>query len=198
MAGTESDSATSAFCSLLTQAISDARLTENLREISVLKGPGAMRNAVLALLTNVLWVSVAFAAAGDDVAAPLRHFIDAFNKGDTASAYATYAKGEISIVDEFAPHRWSGTHAAQDWAAAYDKHAQATGVSDGQVKYGTPTRVEVEGELAYVILPTEYLYKEHGKQMDEKGQVTAVLHKEDGAWKIRAWTWSGEKPHLAK
>jgi len=101
-------------------------------------------------------------------------------------------------VDEFAPHRWSGPHAAQDWAAAYDKHAQATGVSDGQVKYSAPTRIEREGELAYVILPTEYLYKEHGKPMDEKGSITAVLHKEDGAWKIRAWTWSGEKPHAAK
>jgi ketosteroid isomerase-like protein len=157
-----------------------------------------MRKTLLALMASVLWVPVAFAATGEDVAAPIRQFIDGFNKGDTASAYATYAKGEITIVDEFAPHRWSGPHAAQDWAAAYDKHAKATGVSDGQVKYGTPTRIEREGDLAYVILPTEYLYKEHGKAMDEKGQITAVLHKEDGAWKMRAWTWSGEKPHGVK
>ena len=157
-----------------------------------------MRKAVLALVGGVLSAVVAFAASGEDVVAPLRQFIDAFNKGETAAAYATYAKGEITIVDEFAPHRWTGTHAAQDWAAAYDKHAQATGVSDGQAKYGAPTRIEREGELAYVILPTEYLYKEHGKAMDEKGSITAVLHKEDGAWKIRAWTWSGEKPHGAK
>lgn len=157
-----------------------------------------MRKTALALLASVLWASGAFAATGEDVAAPLRQFIDAFNKGDTVAAYATYAKGEITIVDEFAPHRWSGPHAAQDWAAAYDKHAQATGVSDGQVKYSAPTRIEREGELAYVILPTEYFYKEHGKAMKEKGSITAVLHKEDGAWKIRAWTWSGEKPHAVK
>lgn len=157
-----------------------------------------MRKTVLALLASVLCSSVAFAVAEEDIAAPIRQFIDAFNKGDAASAYATYAKGEITIVDEFAPHRWNGPHAAQDWAAAYDKHAQATGVSDGQVKCSAPTRIEHEGDFAYVILPTEYLYKERGKQMDEKGQITAVLHKEDGAWKIRAWTWSGEKPHAAK
>ena len=157
-----------------------------------------MRKAVLALVGGVLSVFVAFAATGEDVVAPLRQFIDAFNKGDTAGAYATYAKGEITIVDEFAPHRWTGTHAAQDWATAYDKHAQVTGVSDGQVKYGAPTRIEREGEFAYVIMPTEYLYKEHGKAMDEKGQITAVLHKEGDAWKIQAWTWSGEKPHGAK
>lgn len=157
-----------------------------------------MRNTVLALLASVLWAPVLFAATAEDVVAPIRQFIDAFNKGDTASAYATYAQGEITIVDEFAPHRWTGLHAAQDWAAAYGKHAQATGVSDGQVKYGAPTRIEREGNLAYVILPTEYIYKEHGKAMDEKGQITAVLHKEAGAWKIRGWTWSGEKPHAAK
>ncbi len=157
-----------------------------------------MRNLFLAGVASLCLVSSAAAASSDDVVAPVRQFIDAFNKGDTASAYATYAKGEITIVDEFAPHRWTGPHAAQDWAAAYDKHAQATGVSDGQVKYGEPTRIELDGEFAYVILPTEYLYKERGKSMDEKGQITAVLHREDRAWKIRAWTWTGEKPHAAK
>jgi ketosteroid isomerase-like protein len=157
-----------------------------------------MRKSVLALLASVLYIPVAFAASKDDVAAPIRQFIDGFNKGDTALANATYAKGDIAIMDEFAPHYWSGPHAAQDWAAAYGKHAQATGVTDGKVIYSAPTRTDIEGDLAYVIVPTEYLYKEHGKPMDEKGQITAVLHKEDGAWKIRAWTWSGEKPHAAK
>ena len=157
-----------------------------------------MRKTVLALLAWALYAPVAFAASGDDVAAPIRQFIDAFNKGDSATGFATYAQGEITIVDEFAPHRWSGPKAAQEWAADYDKHAKATGVTDGLVKYGTPTRIEVEGDLAYVILPTEYLYKEHGKPMQEKGQITAVMHKEAGAWMIRGWTWSGEKPHPAK
>jgi hypothetical protein len=157
-----------------------------------------MRKTVLALLASVLCVPVAVAASKDDVAAPIRQFIDGFNKGDTASAYGTYAKGNIAIMDEFAPHHWSGPHAAQDWAAAYDKHAQATGVTEGKVTYGAPTRTEIEGDLAYVVVPTEYLYKEYGKAMYEKGQITAVLHKEAGAWKIRAWTWSGEKPHAAK
>ena len=157
-----------------------------------------MRMNALALLTGVLLAPAAFAATKEDVAAPIRQFIDGFNKGDTTAAYAAYAKGDISIIDEFAPHHWNGPHAAQDWAAAYDKHAQATGVTDGLVKYSAPTRTEIEGDQAYVVMPTEYLYKEHGKAMDEKGEITAVLHKEGGAWKIRAWTWAGEKPHAAK
>lgn len=177
---------------------SAVRGSQEISNYSGLNEGSTMRKNVFALAACLLWAPAVFAASGEDVAAPIRQFIDAFNKGDTASAYATYAKGEISIIDEFAPHCWNGPHAAQDWAAAYDKHAQATGVSDGQVKYGAPTRIEREGDFAYVILPTEYLYKEHGKPMDEKGQITAVLHKEDGTWKIRAWTWSGERPHAAK
>ncbi len=156
-----------------------------------------MKKAIFALLASIL-IPVAFAAAPGDVTAPIHQFIDGFNSGDTKSAYAAYATGDIMIVDEFAPHRWTGPHAPQDWAADYDKHAQATGVSAGSVKYGKPTRTEIEGDLAYVVLPTTYFYKEHGRPMAEEGQMTFVLHAEAGGWKISAWTWTGVKPHPAK
>ena len=160
-----------------------------------------MRKIIFALLVSLLalpGISAATDKPGDDVTAPIHQFIDGFNAGDTKSAYAAYATGDITIVDEFAPHRWMGPHAAQDWAADYDKHAQATGVSDGMVKYGAPTRTEIEGDAAYVIIPTTYLYKERGKPTTEEGQMTFVLHSEAGGWKIQSWTWSGLKPHPAK
>jgi len=103
-----------------------------------------------------------------------------------------------SIVDDFAPHCWVGPHAPQERAAEYDKHALATGVSDGSVKYGVPTRTEIESDVAYVIVPTIYSYKEHGQPLAEEGQMTFVLHADAGGWKISSWTWSGVKPHIAK
>ena len=66
------------------------------------------------------------------------------------------------------------------------------------MKYGQPTRTEIEGDVAYVIVPTIYLYKEHGNAITEEGQMTFVLHREADVWKISAWTWSGVKPHSAK
>lgn len=146
-------------------------------------------------LTGILLLPAAFAASPADVTTPTHQFIDGFNSGDTKSAFAAYAAGDILIIDEFAPHRWLGPHAPQQWAADYDKHAQATGVSDGSVTYGAPTRSEIEGDVAYVILPTKYSYKERGKAMTEEGEMTFVLHAEAGGWKISAWTWSGVKPH---
>lgn len=156
-----------------------------------------MRRVIFAMLVGVLLAPSGMGAA-QDVTVPIHQFIDGFNKGDTKSAYAAYAAGDIAIVDEFAPHRWVGPHAPQEWAADYDKHAQATGVSDGIVKYGAPTRTEIEGDAAYVIVPTTYLYKERGQPTAEEGQMTFVLHAEAGGWKIRNWTWSGVKPHPAK
>ncbi|MFZ0361088.1 MAG: nuclear transport factor 2 family protein [Terriglobales bacterium] len=156
-----------------------------------------MRRVIFAMLVGVLLAPSGMGAA-QDVTVPIHQFIDGFNKGDTKSAYAAYAAGDIAIVDEFAPHRWVGPHAPQEWAADYDKHAQATGVSDGIVKYGAPTRTEIEGDAAYVVVPTTYLYKERGQPMAEEGQMTFVLHAEAGGWKIRNWTWSGVKPHPAK
>ncbi len=156
-----------------------------------------MRKLILVILVSILVVP-ALTAAAADVTAPIHQFLDGFNKGDTKSAYAAYASGDVMIVDEFPPNRWFGPNAPQTWAADYDKYAQANSVSDGQVKYGSPTRTEISGDVAYVIIPTTYLYKQHGKPLVEKGQMTFVLNSQAGAWKISAWTWSGEKPHPPK
>jgi hypothetical protein len=157
-----------------------------------------MKKIALAIIVMLLAGSVFGAANPTDVIVPIHQFIDGFNTGDTKSAYAAYVSGNIVIVDEFAPHLWVGPHAAQDWAADYEKHAEATGVSDGTVKYGAPTRAEVEGDVAYVVIPTVYNYKEHGKATTENGQMTFVLHVEKDGWKIAEWTWTGGRPHPAK
>lgn len=158
-----------------------------------------MKQAFVVWLALILCVPAAAPAGKDDPGAPVRQFIDGFNTGDVQSAFAAYAtSGSITIVDEFAPHIWSGPNAAHEWAEAYDKHAQTTGVTDGKVTYKDPTRTEVDGIFAYVVVPTLYVYKEHGKPLQEEGQMTAVLNKEASGWKIRSWTWTGVKPHSAR
>ncbi|GAC1431503.1 MAG: hypothetical protein NVSMB62_28520 [Acidobacteriaceae bacterium] len=157
-----------------------------------------VRCLLLALCASGLVCPASRAAATGDVTAPIRQFIDGFNKGDTASGFAAFGAGDITIVDEFAPHLWTGANAAHAWAADYEKHTAAAGVSDGVLTYKAPTRVETEGDLAYVVIPTAYRYKDHGKATAEEGQMTFVLHSEGGGWKIRAWTWTGVKPHPAK
>ena len=156
-----------------------------------------MKGKLLAAVAILLSFSPVLAAPYGDVMTPISQFIEGFNTGDTNSAFAAYASGDIFIIDEFAPHRWFGPNAAHDWAAAWERHSQATGVSDAVVKFGMPTRTQIEGDAAYVIVPTIYLYKEHGTAMKEEGEMTFVLRGEAAGWKICAWVWSGVKPHPA-
>lgn len=125
---------------------------------------------ILALLASAFLAPATMAVPMDDLTAPIHQFLDGFNTGNVKSAYAAYAAGDITIVDEFAPHRWVGPKAPQAWAADYDKHAQATGVSDGVVKYGQPTRTEVEGNVAYVIIPTVTFTRNTANQPPRKGK----------------------------
>jgi ketosteroid isomerase-like protein len=157
-----------------------------------------MKKSFLAFLLIVLLAPTSFAATPAEVTAPIHQFIDGFNTGDVKSAYAAYAPGTITIIDEFAPHRWIGPNAAHQWAADYDKHAAATGVADGVVKLGEPTRSVVDGDTAYVVVPGLYTYKEKGTPTAEEGQFAFVLRGGAGGWKISGWTWTGQTPHPAK
>jgi hypothetical protein len=157
-----------------------------------------MSKAVFAMIAAMMIATPVFAAAPADPAAPVRQFIDGFNSGDTKAAFAAYAPGDVAIIDEFAPHHWIGAKAPQAWAAAYDANAKATGVTEGIVKYAKPTRIEIAGKAAYVVVPTVYTYKQKGKPMVEEGSITASLTMTAAGWKMNAWTWSGVKPHAPK
>ena len=156
-----------------------------------------MKKIILTLLAGVLFAPVAMRAATADVTTPIRQFIDGFNTGDLKSAYAAYAIGNITIVDEFAPYRWTGPTAPHAWAADFGKLVKVAGISDPVVKYGAPTRAEFGASAAYVVIPTTYSFKQNGKPMMEEGQMTFVLSSTASGWKIKAWTWTGAKPHPA-
>ena len=150
------------------------------------------------LLALALLTAMPAAARAADVNTPINDFIDGFNQGDTKRGFGAYAPGNVVIVDEFAPHIWTGPQAAQNWAADYGTHAKTDGITDGSVSHQAPTRVQMSGDLAYVLVPAEYTYKEKGKPQAETAQFTFVLKMVDGAWKIAAWNYAGEAPHAPK
>ena len=72
-----------------------------------------MRKLILGVALCALTVATAGAQTpAADVAAPIKKFIDAFNKGDLAGAAAAHAAGpDLMIVDEVAPFAWHGADA---------------------------------------------------------------------------------------
>ena len=147
---------------------------------------------VMCLLTGV----AAGAQTPDaQLIAPIQKFIDSFNKGDSAGAAATHAaEADLAIIDEVPPFLWRGARAFQQWSTNLDNDAKKRGVTDPMVKLGTPTRTEVNGDQAYVVIPAVYTFKERGVAMRESAQMTFVLRKGPGGWLIHGWTWTGAKP----
>jgi ketosteroid isomerase-like protein len=151
------------------------------------------------IVSIVLGAAAAAHAADPQLMAPIHKFIDSFNKGDTAGAAATHsATADLAIVDEVPPHLWSGPNAFQAWGADLAADMKKNGLTDASVTLGAaPTREESDGQNAYVVVPAAFSFKQNGKAMREKAQMTFVLKKDASGWLIHSWTWTGPRPTAA-
>ena len=146
----------------------------------------------LMLIACALLATAALAAESAGPADVARQFIDAFDKGDLKAAEATHA-ADVAIIDEVSPYQWQGHGAFKAWLDDLTKHDTAAGVTDGNVKLGNAIREEVTGNHAYVVIASEYTFKEKGVAMKEPSQMTFALRKEKDGWRIVAWTFAGPK-----
>jgi hypothetical protein len=152
---------------------------------------------VLATGLTALSGSCLAAAASQGPTAPIRVFINDFNKGDNAGAKATHVASP-SIIDEVAPHAWNGPGAFDAWAADLAKDATAHGDTGGKVTLGSTIKSQVDGDTAYVVIHATYAYNEKGQAMAEPASFTFALRHGAGGWKIASWAWNGTTPHAVK
>ena len=127
--------------------------------------------------------------------APIKKFVDSFNKGDMAGAAATHATdADLAITDEVPPFLWRGAQAFKSWSTDLDADAKKRGITEPMVTLSAPTRVESTADQAYVVVPAVYSFKERGVAMREAAQMTFALKKGASGWLIHGWTWTGPKP----
>jgi hypothetical protein len=149
-----------------------------------------MKALLIALACTVtMGASAAGVVVDPAVAAPIRQFIDNFNKGDTKAAEAAH-DAEPIIIDEVAPFHWQGHGSFKAWVDDLDKHDKAAGITDGFVKLNDPIRQEIDGDNAYVVMACDYLFKQKGVAMKAAAQMTFALKKEKNSWRISGWTYS--------
>ena len=149
-----------------------------------------MQKASLVLALSILAAAPAAAEDKTDVMTTVHQFIDGFNKGDVKTAVAACAD-QASIIDEFPPYEWHGAGACSQWAADFDADAKKNGITPGAVTLGKTRHLDVTGDRAYVVVPTEYAFKQKGKAVKEKGAtLAAALQKGAAGWRIVAWTWA--------
>ena len=130
------------------------------------------------------------AAQQPEVMVFVRQFVDAFNKGDAKTTVAACA-AQTSILDEFPPHEWHGVGACQRWMNDYEADARKNGITDGIVTLGTPRHVDITGDRAYIVIPSDYTFKKQGKPVKETASMfTFALQKGPTGWRIIGWSWA--------
>jgi hypothetical protein len=100
----------------------------------------------------------------------------------------------VTIIDDFPPFHWHGRGAFKSWVADLTKYDKANGVTDGNLELGNPLRQEVSGARAYVVVASQYSFKQNGVTMREPSQMTFALAKDRHGWRIIGWTFAGAKP----
>lgn len=123
-----------------------------------------------------------------------RQWLAAFNAGDMAKAATFNSPAGTSIIDEFPPYAWNGPKAFDNWAAGFDADAKAKGITEPKVTMGAAIVNNSSATDAYLVFPAVYTYKQKGVSMRETGRDTVALRKENGAWKIVSWCWTGTVP----
>jgi hypothetical protein len=58
------------------------------------------------------------------------------------------------------------------------------------VEISKPTSLALSDKNAYVVAPTVFHFKQHGKPDEMHGTMTFTLQKADNDWRISAFTWS--------
>jgi hypothetical protein len=155
-----------------------------------------MKYLTIAAILTCAPITAAHAATDTPIAA-INQFLDSFNKGDVATAAAAHTDAPV-IIDEFAPHLWSGTGALTNWMKDYDTDAKARKITDPAVALGAPDVDKSDGSTAYVVLPSIYTFKQDNIAMRQPAHMAFALTKTNGGWRIAAWTWAGTVPVKAK
>lgn len=149
-----------------------------------------MRFAIFALAAAFVWsVSPAAASDNSDVTATVQKTNDSFNKGNKQE-WLAICGAEPVIIDNFAPYRWEGTTACEDYWNANEADSKKNGITGEVVTLGKPWHVAVSGDRAYVVVPTTDRYNEKGKPVTRSGSVwTFTLEKVASGWLVTGMAW---------
>jgi ketosteroid isomerase-like protein len=130
-------------------------------------------------------------AGAVDPMAAITRFTDAVNRSDMAGALSHLGPSP-TLVDDLAPYRWQGPGAGGAWMAAMGANAQAKGMTVINMRLGKASRIEVEGDRAYAVVPGVLTYTlKDGHQEHADGVLTFTLQHAADGWKIDALTWTG-------
>ncbi|KRA66029.1 hypothetical protein ASD79_01735 [Caulobacter sp. Root655] len=99
-----------------------------------------------------------------------------------------FSTGEVTILENFPPHVFTGQAGLAHWRALMARHVGA--IEDLSHTFGPPQDFGRTDDTVYFSLPTRWTGVRDGAPFDEHGGWSFVLVREDGGWRIRAYGWS--------
>jgi hypothetical protein len=137
-------------------------------------------------------------AKGPGVAmmSPVEGVVRFMTTRDASRVPDAFARRDVVIVENFAPHVFRGAGAVKRWAAAFAEHARRL---DGLRATFGPARDFVRtGDRTYFTLPTTWTGSDAGREFVETGAWTFVLVREGRRWRIAAYAWGVTDFHYAR
>jgi ketosteroid isomerase-like protein len=148
----------------------------------------------LTMLSFVLAAAMLHASAAasggpsDAVMQPVNALLAAAN-ADDAAAMDRYVTGDAIVVDDFAPYRWTGPHAARQWWTDIDALFAKVGITQVHATASPVTQYSVSPDEAYVVVPLSVSYLLKGKAAGNTGLWTCVVHRYGASWKVAVAAW---------
>ena len=99
-----------------------------------------------------------------------------------------FAKSNVTIIENFAPYVFKGPKAVEQWAKGFRAHAN--GLADLHHSFGAAQDFSVEGDSAFLSLPTTWTGARDGKRFSEQGGWAFVLVKSAGEWRVQSYGWA--------
>lgn len=121
--------------------------------------------------------------------APIDRLIRGIDDASPAGISQAYVFAP-TIVDEFAPFRWSGGAAAVRWFRGFAADAGEAHLSHIRVTRHAPSYSSVAGGRAWLVIPTDFEYVVGGKAQRESAAWTFVLVSGRNGWRIEDSTWA--------
>jgi hypothetical protein len=107
--------------------------------------------------------------------------------GDDAMLDA-FARNGVVILENFAPHLFSGPDAVSQWAKGMREHAAT--LANLRPSFGPAQDFACDDARAFFSLPTHWQGMSNGRPFQEDGGWSFMLVREEGQWRVQCYGWA--------
>ena len=128
------------------------------------------------------------------VAARVARFMQTRDDADLVGVFADCTEYGVTIIENFAPHIFTGPDAVERWARGFREHA--SGLCDLQFRFGSAQDFSISDGRAFFTLPTRWSGRAAGngseasRRFIERGGWAFVLAGREAPWRVAGYGWA--------